>query len=309
MKMKKLIPTRRLATLALLTIPSLALAADDKHQGSPLITHEKLQERLTDRKVRLLDARPRADYDRGHIPGAVWVDLKALQDLSQPATIKDESAWAKVLAPLGISDETQAVFVYDSARQHDAARVWWSLSYAGVPKVGLVDGGFAIWQRDKRPVSTDAPEVAARQFQPRFRDDLLASRADVEKAGRNGDVLILDARSPEQYRGEAQAKDSKGAGGHIPGAHNLDGYSLVDDDGRFADQDALRKKLGDAGFTADRPVIAYSNGGNRSSIVIFALEQIGATARHYVPGLADWSAAAQAPVVSGPAPGQLDGRK
>jgi thiosulfate/3-mercaptopyruvate sulfurtransferase len=307
--MKTLIPNRRLATLALLKIPSLALAADDKHQGSPLIAHEKLEERLTDPNIRLLDARPRAEYDQGHIRGAVWVDLNALQELSQPATIRDESAWAKALAPLGISDETQAVFVYDSARQHDAARVWWTLWYAGVPKVGLVDGGFVLWQRDKRPVSTDSTEVAARQFQPRFRDELLASRADVQKAGRNGDALILDARSPEQYRGESQAKNSKGAAGHIPGAHNLDGYSLVDDDGRFAEQNALRKKLGDAGFASDRPVITYSNGGNRSSIVVFALGRIGAKARHYIPGLADWSADARAPIVSGSAPGKFDDKE
>jgi thiosulfate/3-mercaptopyruvate sulfurtransferase len=307
--MKTLISTRALATLALLAIPSLALAGDDKRQGSPLVAHDKLQERLTDPKIRLLDARPRADYDKGHIPGAVWVDLKAIQDLTRPATIKDESAWAKALAPLGISDEIEAVLVYDSARQHDAARVWWTLSYAGVPNVGLVDGGFALWQRDKRPVTADAPEVAARPIQPRFRDDSLASRADVQKSGRNGDVLILDARSPEQYRGEAQADDVKGAAGHIPGAHNLDGYSLVDDDGRFVVQDALRKKLGDAGFTADRPVIAYSQSGNRSAIVVFALERIGASARHYVPGLSDWSTDARAPIVSGSAPGAFDGRK
>ena len=139
------IATRSLATLALLAIPGLTSAADDPQHGSPLISHEKLQEQLNDSKIRLLDARPWADYDEGHIPGAVWVDTKALQELSRPGTIKDEAAWAKALAPLGISDENQVIFVYDSAKQHDAARVWWSLEYAGVPRVGLVDGGFTLW--------------------------------------------------------------------------------------------------------------------------------------------------------------------
>jgi thiosulfate/3-mercaptopyruvate sulfurtransferase len=296
--------TRRLGALALLAIPNLAPAADEKHVGSPLITQEKLQERLKDPKVRLLDARPRAEYDQGHIPGAVWVDTRAFQELSRAESIRDETAWARALAPLGISDETHVVFVYDSARQHDAARVWWSLSYAGVPRVGLVDGSFALWQRDHRPVSTENNEVARRDFRPHFVAEKLASRDEVQQTIKSGSAQVLDARSGEEYRGERQAKNSKAPAGHIPAARNLDGYSLVDADGRFIDKESLGKKLGDAGLAADRPVISYSQSGNRSSLVVFALERAGVQVRHYVPGLADWSRDEQARIVSGREPGK-----
>jgi thiosulfate/3-mercaptopyruvate sulfurtransferase len=295
---------RGLTGLVLLAFPNPAPAADEKqHQGSPLITHEQLQERLHDPKLRLLDARPRPEYDQSHIPGAVWVDTKAIQELGRPDAIRDEVAWSRALAPLGINEDTREVFVYDSARQHDAARVWWTLSYAGLPRVGLVDGGFGLWQKEKRPVSTDPVVVASREFKPSFRAGRLATRDEVRQASTRGGTQLLDARSPEEYRGERQSRNSTAAG-HIPGARNLDGYALVDADGRFLEKEGLSRRLSEAGIAADRPVIAYSQGGNRSAIVAFALDQFGAPVRHYVPGLSDWSQDANAPIAAGREPGK-----
>ena len=291
-----------LTGLVFLALSNPAVSADEKHhEGAPLITHEKLQERLNDPKLRLLDARPRSEYDQGHIPGAVWVDTKVIQELGRPEAIRDEAVWSRALAPLGINDDTREVFIYDSARQHDAARVWWTLSYAGVPRVGLVDGGFGLWQREKRPVGTDPAVVASREFRPTFRAGRLAIRDEVRRAISSGSAQLLDARSPEEYRGERHSENSTAAG-HIPGARNLDAYALVDSDGRFVDKESVSRRLADAGFAADRPVIAYSNGGNRSAIVAFALEQLGAPVRHYVPGLSDWSQDASAPIAAGRQP-------
>ena len=294
------IANRGLAALILLATPGLIQAAEKTHVGSPLISQEKLQERLDDPNIRILDARPRADYDQGHIPGAVWVDIKAIQALAKPAAIKDEAAWANALEPLGISETTRAVYIYDSARQHDAARVWWSLAYAGVPHVGLVDGGFSLWQKENRPVRTESPSESPSRFRPRLREESLAAREDVRK----GDSQILDARASAEYSGEQKPKDGKTAAGHIPGARNLDGYSIVDADGRFLDKDAIHKKFIEAGFVPDRPVIAYSQSGNRSAIAVFALERAGIPIRHYVPGLTEWSGVEHERVVSGFEPGK-----
>ncbi|HKI20349.1 MAG TPA: rhodanese-like domain-containing protein, partial [Isosphaeraceae bacterium] len=100
-------------------------------QPPPLLSHDALEKRQKDPTLRLLDARPKADYDKGHIPGALWVDLKALQALANSETIVDQDAWSTALAPLGIGPDME-VYLYDADRQHDAGRVWWLLSYAGV---------------------------------------------------------------------------------------------------------------------------------------------------------------------------------
>src|SRR5580658_1789383 len=143
-----------------LAVPVLAHAAEPENTpaGPPLIAHEALQKRLNDPNLRLLDARPRAEYDQGHIPGALWVDIKALGALVRGDSFADKEAWAQSLAPLGIGPDTE-VYLYDANRQHDAGRVWWLLWYAGVPRVGLVDGSFPLWQREGRAVSTEPPAI------------------------------------------------------------------------------------------------------------------------------------------------------
>jgi thiosulfate/3-mercaptopyruvate sulfurtransferase len=98
---------------------------------------------------------------------------------------------------------------------------------------------------------------------------------------------LLDARSAAEYRGETKPKDG-GPAGHIPSARSLDGYDLVDADGRFLDEETQRARIARAGITTDKPVISYSQGGARSALTVFALERLGQGARHYVHGLPDW---------------------
>jgi thiosulfate/3-mercaptopyruvate sulfurtransferase len=292
---------RWMASLAL-ALPTLTVAAEPARKAQlveapPLISHDDLQKRLSDSNLRLLDARPRADYDKGHIPGAVWVDLKALGQLSRAETIADASAWSRELAPLGIGADSE-VYIYDANRQHDSGRVWWSLSYAGARKVGLVDGGFALWTERDRPVSSEVPSVAARAFDVHFHAGRVIPRAELQSAIKGSDVQIVDARSAEEYRGERKPQNG-GRAGHIPSARSLDAYSLVDAEGRFLDASAQRERFASAAIELDRPIVVYSQGGNRSSIVIFALRRLGIPARHYLPGLSDWASDPSLPIVEG----------
>jgi thiosulfate/3-mercaptopyruvate sulfurtransferase len=95
---------------------------------SPLLAHEELQKRLADPALRLIDARPRADYDGGHIPGAVWLDPKVVEPLTRGEAATDRAAWGHVLAPLGVGSDTE-ILVYDDDRYHlQAGRVWFWLS-------------------------------------------------------------------------------------------------------------------------------------------------------------------------------------
>ena len=156
---KSRIPIRLTAALALnLALSAVGLAQEHAPNAPPLISHDELQKRLSDTKLRLVDSRPKADYDKGHVPGAVWVDSKVFQEISKPETVADQSVWSQALAPLGIDLDTE-VYLIDGAHQ-DAARTWWLLSYAGVKHVGLVDGGFALWERQGRPVTSEVPTIA-----------------------------------------------------------------------------------------------------------------------------------------------------
>ena len=183
--------------------------------------------------------------------------------------------------------------VYDGNRQLDAARLWWLLSYLGVEKVGLMNGNFPLWADEKRPIAADVPTVEPRPFKVAFRAGRHATRDEVLAALASKSDTILDARSDGEYAGtEKRAR----RGGHVPTSCHLEWNNLVDKDGRFLDDSALRAKLAKAGVKADEPVITHCQGGGRASVNAFVLERLGFKTRNYYLGWSDWGNAEGTPV-------------
>src|SRR5271166_1140899 len=246
-----------------------------------LVSFDDLQHQLGERDLRLLDARPRGEYDKGHIPGA----------------LTDRATWEAWLAPLGISPDTK-VLVYDANRQLDAARLWWLLRYLGVGQVGLIDGGFPLWEKQGRPVTVQPRKVEPRKFEVRFRTDRLATRDEVLGALKQGKVRVIDARSQAEHTGvEKRAK----RGGRVPTSCHLEWAQLVDADGRFLDEASLRAKLAKAGVKPGEPVITHCQSGGRASVDAFVFERLGFPTRNYYLGWSDWGNVEDTPVETGPA--------
>jgi thiosulfate/3-mercaptopyruvate sulfurtransferase len=263
-----------------------------------LVAFDELQKRLDDPTLRLLDARPKADYDRGHLPGAVWVDPAAVESMAaKPGALGDRELWSKWIATLGIGPDS-TVLVYDAKRQLDAARAWWLLGYLGVPRVGLIDGNFTLWVEQGRPTTTDVPAVAPRPFAVAFQDDRHASRAEVLAALGAKSARVVDARTEGEYTG-AVAKSNRG--GHVPAACHLEWTTLVGPDGRFLPEPELRARAAAAGLgAAGEPVITHCQGGGRAAVDAFVLERLGYRARNYYESWNDWGNAADTPVETGP---------
>ncbi|AGA28065.1 sulfurtransferase [Singulisphaera acidiphila] len=283
-------------TVPLLVLAPLACWAADSEEKplAKLVSLAELERRLGEPNLRLLDARPKADYDKGHIPGAVWVDAKAVAAMAvkDPGVLTDRKAWVSWIAPLGIGPKTD-VLIYDANRQLDAARLWWLLGYLGVDRTGLLDGSFPLWVAENRPVTTEVPTVAPSPFPVAFRNDRNATRAEVLAAIAAKSALIVDARSKGEYDGiEKRAK----RGGHIPAACHLEWSDLVGKDGRFLEESALRAKLAKAGVKASEPVITHCQSGGRASVNVFVLERLGFKARNYYLGWSDWGNAEETPV-------------
>ncbi len=283
--------------LFVVAVALLAQSPAPAKSAAWLVGFDELQHRLDDPHLRLLDARPRADYDKGHIPGALWVDVKAAEKLSgRPGWLADRAAWEKWLEPLGIGPDAH-VLIYDAKRQLDAARLWWLLSYLGVDHVGLINGGFPLWEKEKRPVTAERSHVQSRRHAARLRNDRLASRADVLEASRQGKSLVIDARTEAEHTGAT--KRSK-RGGRIPKACRLEWNRLVDADGRFLGRPALQAILARAGVKSGEPVITHCQSGGRASVDAFVFEHLGFLTRNYYLGWSDWGNAADTPVESGP---------
>jgi thiosulfate/3-mercaptopyruvate sulfurtransferase len=272
-------------------------AARTSSSSARLFSFDELQKKLGATELRLLDARDRADHAKSHIPGAIWLDLESAQQISSRANgLSDRAAWEIWIKPLGIGPGTEVV-IYDEQRQRNAARAWWLLSYLGVKDVALIDGGFLLWTRQNRPVTSDASNASPRSFRVVFQSDRLAGRDEVLNSLKAGEPII-DARSAPEYTG-AEARSKRG--GHIPSACRLEWNTLVGPDGRFLDEATLRARVDSLGIKAGRPVITYCQSGGRASVNTFVLERLGSSARNYYLGWADWGNAQNTPVESGSA--------
>jgi len=277
------------------------VARQAEHRPAQLLSFDDLEKRLKEPNLRLLDCRPRADYEKGHLPGAVWVDTKSLESQAgRPGGLDDRKFWEDWAATLGI-DSKSAVFVYDARRQLDAARVWFFLRWIGVENVGLINGGYALWTRQNRAVTTVVPKVESRPFKVEFRKDVAATRDEVLAAVKADAANVLDARSDAEFAG-TDRKSKRG--GHIPTACHLEWTNLVDEDGKFLDHDALQTKVEKSGIKLGSDVICHCQGGGRASVNAFALELLGLHTRNYYLGWSDWGNAETTPVVEGGASGK-----
>jgi thiosulfate/3-mercaptopyruvate sulfurtransferase len=145
-------------------------------------------------------------------------------------------------------------------------------------------------------VTTEVRHVQPRPFNIRFQHERHASRADVLEAIKGKRARIIDARSEAEHTGTQRL--SKRAG-RIPSARHLEWADLVDKDGRFLDETALRARLAKAGVEPGEPVITHCQGSGRASVDAFVVERLGSPTRNYYSGWSDWGNADETPVEAG----------
>jgi 3-mercaptopyruvate sulfurtransferase SseA/precorrin-6B methylase 2 len=215
-----------------------------KEPRTMLIQPEELQKQLKQPGLRLLDTRPQADYAKDHIPGAVWVDVKSWQALGKKeGGFHDAKGWGEKVGELGIGPESHVV-VYGGVLT-ETARVWWTLKYHGHESVTILDGGWQLWLKEKRPTEATTPSFEAMKYEPKFQADRLEEINSLKKSLRSGKVTVVDTRSTDEFTG----KEVRGKrGGHIPGAKHLEWKELLADDGRFKSSDQLRALFGERGI-------------------------------------------------------------
>jgi thiosulfate/3-mercaptopyruvate sulfurtransferase len=245
----------------------------------------------------------RRAYREAHIPGARFVHLD--EDLSAPLSgtngrhpLPDPDRFARRLGELGISNAHQVV-AYDASGGPYAARLWWMLRWMGHEAAAVLDGGWDAWRRAQLPVTAQGAP-----FQPaRF-----VRGAPLVASVTAGEILhdlaakrrrLLDARSPERYRGENETLDP--VAGHIPGAVNRFFRLNLDANGRFKPAAALREEFGTAiGSVPPSEIVHYCGSGVTACHNLLAMEVAGLAGSRLYPGSwSEWIAAPARPVATG----------
>jgi thiosulfate/3-mercaptopyruvate sulfurtransferase len=276
-----------------------------------LISTDVLAEHLVDASWLIADCRDnlndktwgRAQYEAAHIPGAVFVDVA--HDLAGRPTgtngrhpLPTVDQMAATFAALGITANTQ-VIAYDQEAGAFASRLWWMLRYLGHDAVAVLDGGFAKWTREGRPVRGGVEARPPARFTPRLRGEM---RATVEETlAHLGDpsVLLIDARSPDRYAGKPDPLDK--VYGHIPGARNRYYRHNVTDAGTMRPASELRADFEKvlAGTAASRAVM-YCGSGITACHNLLAMEQAGLQgARLFAGSWSEWESDPDRPVERG----------
>ncbi|CAB3840452.1 Putative thiosulfate sulfurtransferase SseB [Achromobacter anxifer] len=247
----------------------------------------------------------RRHHDAGHIPSAAYVHLDdTLSGVKSGANgrhpLPDRAGFARSMAVLGVGRQTQVV-AYDNAGGMFAARLWWLLRWIGHEAVAVLDGGQGAWTTAGYPLTSD-PALQRPAGDLPVRDSLQRTLdyAQLRQALETGDCLVLDARSPDRYRGENETLDRMG--GHIPGARNRFFRDNLGPDGRFLAPARLREAFAShLNGRAPADVVNQCGSGVTACHNLLAMEVAGLKEAALYPGSwSEWSAQPGAPVATGP---------
>lgn len=246
----------------------------------------------------------RRAYDTAHLPGAFFLDLET--DLSGPKTgangrhpLPDPACLAARLAACGVGNHSQVV-AYDDAGGMFAARLWWLLRWLGHHRVAVLDGGLQAWMAAGQQTEDDAPAARTATYTLALRPDRVDCQYVLQHLGK-ADMVLVDARSPDRFRGENEVLDP--VGGHIPGAINRFFRDNLDARGCFKQASVLREEFAALlGAHSPRQAVHQCGSGVTACVNILAMEAAGLTgSRLYAGSWSEWCADPARPVARGAA--------
>jgi len=231
-------------------------------------------------------------YRHGHIPNARYAHLD--NDLSSRITdttgrhpLPDFKSLAKKLGAWGVSNHNQVV-LYDDAGGAFAARLWWLLRTLGHDNVAVLDGGIKDWQRQGYDITTSLPHITPASFRAYLNDNLWLTANQVENQLARKTIKLIDARTPERYRGEQEPIDP--VAGHIPYALNRAFQLNLNGQGLFLAPDDLRAQFKQLiGNTAPEQVVHYCGSGVTACHNVLAMEHAGLVgSKLYAGSWSEW---------------------
>ena len=246
----------------------------------------------------------RAGYRAGHIPGAHYLhldeDLSAVPDGTNGRhPLPDRTAFAAHLAAVGVARGRQVV-AYDTSGGPYAARLWWMMRWLGHAEVAVLDGGLQAWTEAGHALDVGDPG-------PAVPGDLIAapplvgtvSASDIFATRDSGDLLVIDARAPDRFRGEPNPLDP--VAGHIPGARSRFYRDNLSPNGRFKPAADLAREW-DAVLDDTPPatVALQCGSGVTAAHDLLALEIAGRPGARLYPGSwSEWISDPSRPVARG----------
>jgi thiosulfate/3-mercaptopyruvate sulfurtransferase len=279
----------------------------------PLVSTDWLAAHSGDSRIKIIDASfkmpgilplPKDDYLASHLPGAVFFDVDAVSDHSNPLPhmFPNAEQFGRDVGGLGISND-DTVVLYDSGGWVAAPRVWWMFLSFGHQNVRILNGGLKKWRAEGRKVEsgevTPKPANFKATFDPSYTRNVeqmvanLGSRAE----------QVLDARANERYQGKVPEPRPGLRSGHIPGSLSVPYNQLFDaSTGAMKPLDELRAVFASAGVKLDAPIVTSCGSGVSALVLTLALYRLGVRGSALYDGSwTEWGMQGGPSVATGPA--------
>ncbi|MCU1219088.1 MAG: Thiosulfate sulfurtransferase [Candidatus Angelobacter sp.] len=287
-----------LAALALVQAPILtaqSTTVQPKLRQEMLVTTAWLAENLSEPDVVVLCISSTADfYAKGHIPGARQIMLSdiAITRDGVPNELPSVEALQRVFAAAGVSNSSRVV-LYGERYNLLATRAYFTLDYLGVAaRVALLDGGQDKWTAERRPLSTEIPQVKTATLAVSPRPEILIDTKTMRELSQRkpGSIALVDARPTKEFTGEQRSEDVAKAG-HIPGARGLYWMDmLVSRVNPILKPEAeLRRMYSELNAKIDQPLVTYCRTGMQSSFDYFVAKYLGYEPSMYDASFFEWS--------------------
>lgn len=281
--------------------------------NDPLVSTEWLADHLKDANVKLLDATfklpgilplPKDDYLAAHIPGAVYFDVDAVSDHSDPLPHMFPSAeqFGRDVGGLGISNG-DTVVIYDSGSWVAAPRVWWMFLSYGHRDVRILNGGLKKWRAEGRPVESGEVTAKPGTFKASYDKKRVRSIEQMIANVASRAEQVIDARAIERFEGRAPEPRPGIRSGHIPGALNLPYNNLFDAaTGTMKPLDDLKNAFAGAGVDTAKPIVTSCGSGVSAAVLTLALYRLGVeNTALYDGSWSEWGKADGPAIATGPA--------
>lgn len=244
-----------------------------------LTSTSELESLVGQSDVRIVDVRPRDAYNKGHIPGAVHLGADDIIDPDShvDGTLRSLDELASMLAERGIGKETRVVF-YDDRGGFHASRLFWMLEYFGHRNASVLNGGYPLWEKEGRQVSTDEPKVEPATFALTLMSRKAATADWLLDRQDDASVVVIDVRPAKAYNK-----------GHIPWAKSIPWAQNLAEDKTLKSADELLGHFESLGVTKDKNVAVHCQNGKAAAHSYFTLRLLGyPRVRSYDRSWAEW---------------------
>ncbi len=268
-------------------------SSDDLGRDSWLVSAGWLRQRLAAEPALVIDERPRAEYEAGHIPGAVHLPtfLRLIGGTDPRSLGAVRRQWAALYAAVGVTPDTTVV-LYDKGLSNRAPRGLFILRYLGHPRAYVLHGGFPDWVEAGGPVARgrgEATHARGPAWRPAPRQEMVCSASELRSLLVDGaGVTVLDVRSEAEFRGWVRLQGNPRVG-HLPGVAWTHWVDFLTDERRLRPRQELEAMLGELGVSRGRETIVYCQRSHRASNTYLVLRELGYPCRVYLGSMYEWT--------------------